>query len=264
MNWIAGIVLGFISGITTILPVSSAAHEVLFGNFLGIRSQDPILEILLDAAVLIALFSGCRRDILRIQRERSSVMGRKNLVKRQLSSAAMATLLVMALLAAFTDPLDGSLLRIAFLLLLNGLILYLPSRLPQGNKDHRNFSPLDSYCVGIGAGLEGLSGLSGMAGALSAAQIRGTDRQYTLTLSFLLCIVSQGIALFLDIIGLATASASQHTSILTYIVSTAACFGGTRVGITVLRHLAFRIGFSGFSSYCWGAGLLSFILYLSI
>jgi hypothetical protein len=47
-----------------------------------------------------------------------------------------------------------------------------------------------------------------------------------------------------------------------YLMSGTAAFGGTVLGIKVMRHLAAGNGFSVFGVYCWGLALFTFILNL--
>ena len=47
-----------------------------------------------------------------------------------------------------------------------------------------------------------------------------------------------------------------------YIVSAAAAFGGTMLGINIMRKLATEQGYSAFGVYCWGLALFTFILNL--
>ena len=50
--------------------------------------------------------------------------------------------------------------------------------------------------------------------------------------------------------------------LIRYIVSAAAAFGGTLLGINVMRKLAAEQGYSLFGVYCWGLALFTFILNL--
>ena len=50
--------------------------------------------------------------------------------------------------------------------------------------------------------------------------------------------------------------------LIRYIVSAAAAFGGTVLGINIMRKLATEQGYSVFGVYCWGLALFTFILNL--
>lgn len=263
MTWLQSILLGIVGGVSRVLPISAQAHEVIFRNILGIPSADPIFTLLMDLAVLIALFTACRKDFLRIRRERTSSRSRKSMMQRQLSNGAMFLVITFAALMLLSRSMRISMPVAGLQLLIVGMLLYFSGRTPQGNKDSRNFSPMDVLCVGVGAGIGGI-GLSGTAGALAAGRIRGAGRQFSLTFALLLAMVAQGCALVSDVIAIAAGAAFQPALLLRYIIAAGLCYFFARTSVTALRNLAVRTGFSGFAYYCWGAGLLCFILYLSV
>ena len=73
MNWFEGLIYGLISGLTEIMPVSSRAHQNILRQIFGIRQSDPIADLLVHLAVLIALLIGCRGMLYRLQRERRAL-----------------------------------------------------------------------------------------------------------------------------------------------------------------------------------------------
>ena len=50
--------------------------------------------------------------------------------------------------------------------------------------------------------------------------------------------------------------------LLRYLVTALAAFGGTMLGIRILRHFAQEKGYGAFGVYCWGLALFTFILNL--
>ena len=59
-------------------------------------------------------------------------------------------------------------------------------------------------------------------------------------------------------------AAGSFGQIVPYILAGIAAFLGAYLSVILMRFLAVKIGFSGFSYYCWGAALFVFVLYLTI
>lgn len=276
MNFIESIVFGLISGLSDVLPVSAQGHKAMVLKVFGQHSEDPLMRLLIHGAILAALYYSCSQHIVKISRQLRLSRIPKKKRKRPLDTQllmefrllrVMVIPAVLSLLMYTSTAQWGTRLNVtALFLFLNAVILYLPNLLPTGNKDARSLSPLEGVLMGIGGGLSVLPGISSVGGALSVASACGVERNFALSMTYLMhMVLTVGLILF-DFAALfgAGLSAITGTALLNGILAAAAAFGGTYLGIRIMRTLAVNIGFSVFALYSAGAALLSFMLYLMV
>lgn len=276
MNWIETIFYGLFSGISDILPVSAQAHRMLLIALFGEEREPVILRLLIHIGTLAALYYGCQNHILRITRAVKLAKTPRNRRKRPLDIASymdyrmLKTMIIPVIIGfLFHDRLSGlvSILSVlSFTLLLNGLILFVPQFLPGGNKESLSMSPLDGILMGAGAAASLIPGISCMGTALSLGIVRGGDKGYVLNMALLLNMAVMMGHIVVDILGIVSGGIGGLTFLvfLRYLACAAAAFGGTLLGITLMRKLAQRSGFGLFAYYSWGAALFAFLLFLSI
>ena len=273
-SWILTMIYGLISGFTEILPVSSQAHRMLILKLLGENQQSELLTLLIDLGVLAALYMGCQTNIVRIMRARRLAQIPKSRRKRPLDTKSLMdfrmlrTMLVPVVIVFFfyqkLDNLVNSMLVVALLLLLNGIILYIPQFLPGSNRDSRTLSRIQGFLVGLGGSLSVIPGLSGVGAAMSIGSVCGMDRTYALNMTLMMDIaVSVGIVIF-DFLALVSSGVGVFGFgiLVSYILAALAAFGAATLGIKVMRMLAPNIGYSLFAYYCWGLAMFTFILNL--
>ena len=125
-------------------------------------------------------------------------------------------------------------------------------------------SGLEGLLMGVGASLSVLPGVSSVAGSLSVASVCGAERSFALNMTYLMHMVLTVALIAFDLAAIVAAGVSGISImvLLGYILAAAAAFGGTYLGIRMMRVLAVNIGFSMFAYYSFGAALLSFMLYL--
>lgn len=274
-NWLQSLLFGFLSGFAEFLPVSADAHQYLFGYLTGAGNEMLGFRLICHFGVLAALLLSCSSQLKRLTRERRIAAAPQKRRKRQpdkkvlmdlrlLRTAAVPMLLAFVLFLK-TQQTAQKLWLLALTLALNGVILYLPQFFPMGNKESQAMSSLDSLLIGLGGALAVVPGISRVGALISTGQLRGGDGQYTADIALLLCIPALVVLIGFDIYGiyLAQAALSFHL-FLFYILAAAAAFAGAYFGILLMRFLAVKVGFSGFAYYCWGAALLTFVLYLTI
>ena len=274
LSWFQSILLGFLSGLTEILPVSAQAHRIvalkLFGN--GV-AMSPMVELFIHMGTLFGLYIGCRSHIRRIMRaQRLSQIPAKRR-KRPLDTRSMldfkllTTTLMPTILAFFffsqLKGLAGSLPMLALFILLNGLVLYVPQFLPSANKDARTLSPLEGLLIGLGGAASIIPGISCVGAGISVATVCGADRQYALRISLLMAVpVTIGL-IVMDLLAIFGGTALSFGLLLSGLLCGIAAFGGTLVGIRLLRALLAQISPWVFGIYCGGFSLFTFILYLT-
>lgn len=274
MNVLESVIFGLFSGLSDVLPVSSQAHKAMILKIFGEKAENPVLRLLIHIAILAALYYSCSPHITRIirqlklsripKRKRKRPLDIQLLMEFKLLRTMLIPVLLSLLLYNKTSGWGLKLNLTAIFLLLNGIILYLPNLLPTGNKDARSMSGLEGLLMGVGASLSVLPGVSSVAGSLSVASVCGAERSFALNMTYLMHMVLTVALIAFDLAAIVAAGVSGISImvLLGYILAAAAAFGGTYLGIRMMRVLAVNIGFSMFAYYSFGAALLSFMLYL--
>lgn len=273
MNWIQSLIYGLVSGLSEFLPISSHGHQSLLIQLFGMDTRDPIRDLVVHLSLLLALYTGCRTIIEQLRREQNlKVHNRRNhrtthgvLELRLIKNAAIPMLIGMLLLS-YGRKTDINLLTLSLFFLINGIILFIPSRMMQGNKDARTMSGLDSLITGCAAAFSALSGISRIATTTSVTLARGADRQKALTWALLLSIPALIALLGIDLIHIVSQFGQIHfwANFLGYFLSGVTAFCGGIIGIDFIKFLTVRTGYTAFAYYSWGAALLSFLLYLTV
>lgn len=274
LNWLESLLFGFVSGFFDIVPVSAQAHKVMMLKFLGVKSDLPVLYLLIDLGIFAALYLNCQGQMIRMNRARALARVPKKKRKRPLDVRSLMdlsflkTMLIPLILGLFlyqyTSAWNEKLLWIVIFLFINGIILYVPQFLPGGNRDSRTLSRVEGLLVGLGGAASILPGISAVGCATSVGSVCGIERGYALDMALLMdMFLSLGWIVY-DVIALIGGGAEvlSFVILLRYIFAAAAAFGGTVLGIKLMRYMAARHGYAVFAFYCWGIALFTFIFNL--
>lgn len=273
MSWFESIIYGLVSGISDFLPISSQAHQSLLLQLFGETGRDYVRDLFVHIALLLSVFTACKNTIDQLKREqilrqrnRRAHTSTGNLLEIRLLKNATIPMILGFLIFSYISSKGISLMLISLLLVLNCVILFIPERMLQGNKDERAMSGLDSLFLGASGALSALPGISRTGMMLSVLSSRGVGQQKALNWVLLLSIPALGIWIGLDIINLFSASAGIPfwPNLGGYVLSGISAYIGGYIGVSVMRILKQRAGYSGFAYYSWGAALFTFILYLTV
>lgn len=271
MNILESLVYGFVAGISEIMPISSQAHRYIVANLFGAEQYDPILNALVSVAVLIAVFSGVSgvlEQLRRSSRSRIHTRGRysQNSGLVRFFKNAMLPMLIVYLVLHYWSNGSISYLTIALCLLLNGIVLFIPGRMIQGNKTAAHMSLLDSLLMGISGALSALAGFSGTGMMTSVLVIRGTERQRAFQWALVLLLPLIAASIFTDLLTLFTLGGALvlATNFFGYIFAVLGGYLGGYAGVFLMKTMINRSDFTGFAYYCWGASIFSFLLYLIV
>lgn len=275
MNILEGIVYGLISGFSEFLPISSLGHQELLKMFFGVASPEPLRDIFVHLAFLIAVFVGCGTYIEKVRRELQQNSKTKKRRSRQhehsvvydvtlLKNATYAMILGMIVLRIVFRS-SSTLMVIGFGFLLNGIFMFIPEYMPHGNKDAKKMSAFDSFLLGLVGSLSVLPGFSRVGSAISCAVARGADQTKAYNWLLVLTIPAVFLLLIFDIVVIFQTGFGTVTllSLLSYLLSGLFAFISSIAGIYLMRFMLVRSVFSTFAFYSWGASLLSFLLYLT-
>jgi undecaprenyl pyrophosphate phosphatase UppP len=274
LGWIKSCVFGFLSGLLDIFPVSAEAHRVLLLKFFGLKAASDIMNLLIHIAVFAALYYSSQTHLVRMRRARELSRIPKNKRKRPLDIRSMMdgsmlkTMMVPALLGVYfrkyTTGMSSNLMLIALFLFLNGVILYLPQFFPTSNRDSRTLSRIEGLLMGLGGMASAVPGISAIGATTSIGSVCGVERTYGLNMALMMNMaITAGLIVF-DLLGIVNNGFGVFSFfiLIRYIISAAAAFGGTILGINFMRKLAIEQGYSVFGVYCWGLALFTFILNL--
>lgn len=274
LGWIQSGLYGFLAGLAEVLPVSARAHELLLLKFLGVQGNLDLLNLMCHLGVIAGLYFCSQSQIVRINRARALARVPKRRRKRPLDTKSLMdwsmlkTMLLPAiaglLLYRYTRPLEEKSALLSVFLLLNGLILYIPQFFPSSNRDSRNLTRVEGALMGLGGTAAVLPGVSAIGASMSIGSICGVERSYGLTMAMLMDMgLLMGFVVY-DVLGLATGGLEGLTFLMVVqcLAGAGAAFGGTLLGVKVLRFLAQDYGFGVFGLYSFGLALFTFILNL--
>ena len=274
MNFFESLIYGIVSGLTEIFPVSAEANQMVMRHLFGVPQKEPVRDILVHIAVLIAVFLACKGMFTKIRREQvlayrmrrnpSQIRALKGVYDMRLVRSAVP-IMVVGLFAnlLFTDFYDRRPL-FALVLLINGALNLIPIYMHQGNKDARIMARADSGLIGLAAACSAVPGISRNGAIMFMTLVRKADKQNGLTWSLLLTVPALIVLLILDFISIFTVGVSAVTiGVLGgYMVSMLAAFAGAFLAVNTLKVIVLRSDYSGFAYYDFGLALLTLVLYL--
>jgi undecaprenyl-diphosphatase len=275
MNWFQSLLLGLLSGLAEILPVSAHAHRLLMLKLFGSASEPALLRLMIHLGTLASLYYSLRNHIVRMTRAQRLSRIPKKRRKRPLDTKALADyrllkttlipLIIGFLFYGKTAALGSKLLIVSAALIVNGLIVYIPQFIPGSTRESDQMFPVDGLLLGLGGALSTIPGLSAMGLALSIASVRGMEKKTALNIALLMNIpVVLGLTAH-DVISILTGGMSGVSVGLVFssILAAAAAFSGVFLGIKLLRKVSDTIGYAGFGFYCWGTALFTFFIFLT-
>ena len=277
MDWniVYYILYGFLAGLGELLPVSSTAHGYLIQLMSQFDTFAPALLLSVHFACFMAVCVYNRRRIGHIRRELKIASLPANKRKRQpdmvavLDAKVILTALIPLLIGVGLSSLAfrklGTLPAISLLLLIGGVVLYIPQYLPGANKDSRSLSRKDALMLGISGAVGVIPGISRIGTMISVGLMKGCDRGYILDIALLASLPVLLGLMIVDCVAIAMAPAAIGLMMLLYcLLAAAAAFGGAWLAMGIMRFLSVKSNFYGVAYYNWGLALFSFLVYLMI
>ena len=275
MDWLYHILYGLISGLADILPVSAPAHQNIFNTLIPDGTISAFTRLMVHMAIFAALYYTCSNQLIRIaravklakipKRRRKRPLDTKSLMELQMLKTMAIPLVIGFVFYSKAVAFVNTLMIMSVILLLNGVILFVPQYLPGSNKDARSMSPIDAFLMGIGGGLAVLPGMSAIGVTTSIGSVRGGEKSFNFQIALTMNLGVMLGMILMDFVGIFSTGMDfdGFLGFLMACLAAAAAFGGSMLGIRIMKKLAQKSGFGMFAYYCWGAALFSFILYLT-
>lgn len=273
-GWFESILLGIVTGLSEILPVSVQAHSRILVKFMGSGDPPALMNLMMHLGVLAAIYVSCQNHILKMVRakkmaripkkKRKRPLDTRSLMDLKLLSSMLVPVALMLLIWRSVENVSSNMIIMATLLFLNGLILYIPQFLPSSNKDCRTLSRVEGWLMGLGGAMFAVPGLSGTGAALSVASVTGVDRKYALNMVLLMDMGVLAGKVIYDLLDLIASGLGQLSllTVLCYLLTAAASFVGAFLAVKLLRSFAEEKGYGPFAYYSWGLALFTFVLSL--
>jgi undecaprenyl-diphosphatase len=274
VSFFASIFYGLVSGLTEIFPVSAQANQMVMRQIFGVAQKEPIRDLLVHLAVIIAVFLACRGMFGKIRREQtmayrmrrnpSQIRALKGVYDMRLVRTAAPIMMAGMLVNLFFRDFYSNRILFALMLLLNGAMTLVPTYMHQGNRDARTLHRADGLLIGFAAALSAIPGISRNGAIMFMTLMRKADKQNGVTWSLLLTVPALFVLLVLDFISIFTVGVGAVTiGVLGgYMVSMLAAFAGAFLAVNMIKVLVLRSDYSGFAYYDFGLALLTLILYL--
>ena len=275
LNWLQSLILGLVSGLTDILPMSAQAHQTILFNFFGSTGEVPVTRLVIHSAVLLTTLGFLRGRLGQVRRQlrlvrmprrrRNRPVDMAALMDARIVRTALVPILALLVLYGITRRWN-SLPILAAGSLLNALVLYLPGLFPTADKDSRLVTPMESLFMGLGTGAAVLPGISSVGTSYSLGVLHGMDRKYMVHLSLFMHLIFTAGMMFYDILDIITQGsvAADVWAILSWVLAGLSAAFGTTLGLRGLERAAHKNGLTSFSFYSFGMALLAFILYLMV
>lgn len=271
-NWFYSLIYGLLGGFCELLPVSSQAHKVLLEKLAGLPQSGGLLNLAVHLGGLVALLFMYRATIGTLRREQKIASLSPRRRKRQPDAESLMTIrllkvgalpLVLGCLLTFVlSPWFTRLWVLGLLVILHGILIFIPHYRPQGNKEIRSTSPLDALLMGLTGILGMLPGFSRIGVASSVGIMRGMSKEFSLKFTYLLSIPALAVLCVTDVVSLLLSGGVSGGLFLHFVLALLAAFGTALAGIRLMQFLAVKVGFESFAYYNWGFAMFTFIIYL--
>jgi len=205
MSLPAAVLLGLVQAATEFLPVSSTAHLLVVGEFLGQRLSDDRFRAfvaIIQIGTTLAVIAYFRRELWALLRA-----GVGSLLRGRPLESAESRLAWLVVLGTIPAAVLGKLLErriealgngvIAFSLVAWGLLLLLAERAARHERDVASVGAGDALAIGLGQALALVPGTSRSGATITTGMFLGLTREAAARFSFLLSVpITLGAGLY--------------------------------------------------------------------
>ena len=253
--------LGIIEGLTEFLPVSSTAHLLLVGHFLGFDSPGRLFEVLIQLGAILAIVVVYFWRLIGILRDAiARKPGAWRFIAGVVLAAAPAAIAGILLHDIIKTVIYETPILICVMLIVGGLILLWVDQLklsPKYNSIYE-YPPLLCFYIGLFQMLALVPGVSRSGATIVGSLLMGTDKRSAAEFSFFVAIPLMAGAFGYDLyksrefitseLGIAVGIGFAAAFVLAYIVVRYALDFITRHGFAPFAYWRIFVGAAGL----WG------------
>ncbi len=189
MTSLQAIFLGIVQGLTEFLPISSSAHLALLEHYLTIPEAGLVFDVLLHVGTLVALIVYFWQDWLDMFKAVLKPERHNRFERRLFWYLVVATIpgaLAGFLLEKKAETIFRAPMRIAILLGVMGVILYLADRLARHQRRLPGITLTDAILIGLSQALAIMPGVSRSGSTMTMGLFLGFTRETAARFSFLM------------------------------------------------------------------------------
>jgi len=190
MDYFEAFLLGIVQGLTEFLPISSSGHieisKVILGSSFD-KNEGLLFTIILHFATALSTMFIFRKDIIDVFK---GLLTKKWNESKKFSLSILISMIpavfIGLLYEDFINSLfNGSLILVAAMLYITGLLLFLSDFLKLKNKE---ITYKNSFIIGLAQAIAILPGISRSGATIATSVIMGIDREKAARFSFIMVI----------------------------------------------------------------------------
>lgn len=254
------IILGLVQGFTEVLPVSSSAHLLIFGNILDISDDSLTFEVFLHLASLIAVLVFLWPKFWRLikgfflyifKKEKQYIVEFKYCLFIVVST--IPVVIFTLILGDLVDKVTATLWMVGVLLIINSIMLFILPRI-QGSRKEQDLNVWDAIVIGCFQCAGIFPGISRSGSCLSGAFTRKIDKETAADYAFIMFIPAVVGATVLELVKFESSSIDSQLIglyVCSFLVAGITTYFAFKILLTVIR----KGKLSWFSYYCFVVGL---------
>lgn len=244
---VSALVLGLIEGLTEFIPVSSTAHVLLAGHFLGFKSPGNTFAVLIQLGAILAILAVYATKLIHIALALPTSAKARRFVLCVLIAFLPAALIGVVAHDFIKTVLFETPRLICIVLIVGGVVLYAIDRLPLKPcyKDVMDYPPSLALKIGLFQCLAMVPGTSRSGATIAGALLMGTDKRSAAEFSFFLAMPTMLGAFTLDLYKNRDALSFDDGMLI--VVGFAAAFVAALIVVRSLLDFVSRRGFAPFA-----------------
>lgn len=245
---VSALILGLIEGLTEFIPVSSTAHVLLAGHFLGFQSPGNTFAVLIQLGAIMAILLIYTRRLLDIALSLPTSAKTRRFVLTVLLAFLPAALIGMLAHDFIKTILFESPALMCVVLIVGGIILLLVDRMKFEPRytDIMDYPPSLAFKIGLFQCLAMVPGTSRSGATIVGSLLMGTDKRSAAEFSFFLAMPTMLGAFTLDLFKNRNAISFDDGAVI--VIGFVAAFV---TALFVVRSLLDFISSRGYAPFAW-------------